>query len=101
MVDVEHPGTSRNVLMAALHLAVGDWNLEHHSPGRQIGVQVPVDLRPPNWPDHRGRQLLGDGADLDQASSSGRRRFGSRGHYRVPAFKWGVDAGGVELRIHQ
>ena len=50
LIDVERPGTSRNRLMAALHLAIGEWNLEHGSPGRQIGVLVPVNLRPLDWP---------------------------------------------------
>jgi NRPS condensation-like uncharacterized protein len=54
-VDVARPGTSRNVLMAALHLAIGDWNLEHGSPGRRIGVLVPANLRPEKWrPDSVG-----------------------------------------------
>jgi NRPS condensation-like uncharacterized protein len=47
----ERPGTSRNMLLAALHLAVGEWNLQHGTPGRQVGVLVPVDLRPDEWPD--------------------------------------------------
>ena len=49
VVDLERPGTSRNTLMAGLHLAIGQWNLEHGKPGRQIGVLVPVNLRPPEW----------------------------------------------------
>ena len=51
LLDVERPGTGRNTLMAALHLAIGQWNLEHGAPGRQIGVLVPVNLRPPEWPE--------------------------------------------------
>jgi NRPS condensation-like uncharacterized protein len=47
--SVERPGTSRNRLMAALHLAIGEWNREHGWPGRQIGVLAPVNLRPPEW----------------------------------------------------
>jgi len=43
-------GTERNVLMAALHMAIGDWNLQHGTPGRRIGVLVPANLRPPQWP---------------------------------------------------
>jgi NRPS condensation-like uncharacterized protein len=51
VVDVDRPGTSRNVLMAALHLAIGDWNLKRGTPGRRIGVLVPVNLRPQEWRD--------------------------------------------------
>ncbi len=40
---------SRNVLMAALHLAIGDWNLQHGRPGRRVGVLAPVNLRPRDW----------------------------------------------------
>jgi hypothetical protein len=43
-------GTERNVLMAALHMAIGDWNRQHGAPGRRIGVLVPVNLRPEQWP---------------------------------------------------
>jgi len=49
VVDGKRPGTSRNVLMAALHLAIGDWNLQHGTPGRRIGVLVPANLRPAQW----------------------------------------------------
>ena len=49
VVDVTRSGTSRNVLMAALHLAMGDWNLQHGTPGRRLHVLAPVDLRPPEW----------------------------------------------------
>jgi NRPS condensation-like uncharacterized protein len=55
MLDATRPGTSRNVLMAALHLAIGDWNLKHGVPGRRIGVLVPANLRPEEWePDRVG-----------------------------------------------
>lgn len=50
VVSDERPGTSRNVLLAGLHLAIGEWNLDHGTPGRQVGVLVPVDLRPAGWP---------------------------------------------------
>jgi NRPS condensation-like uncharacterized protein len=35
--------------MAALHLTIGDWNLQHGTPGRCISVLVPPNLRPPQW----------------------------------------------------
>ncbi len=46
------PGSERNVLMAALHLAIGDWNRQHGMPGWRIGVLEPANLRPPRWPQH-------------------------------------------------
>lgn len=49
VVESERSATSRSVLMAALHLAIGDWNLEHGTPGRRIGVLMPVNLRPERW----------------------------------------------------
>lgn len=49
MIDPERPGTSRNILLSALHLAIGEWNLLHGTPGHRIGVLVQVSLRPPHW----------------------------------------------------
>lgn len=49
VVDPERPHASGDVLMAALHLAIGQWNLEHYTPGRRVGVLKPVDLRPAGW----------------------------------------------------
>ena len=48
---------SRNVHMAALHLAIGEWNLQHGSPGRRVGVLAPVNLRPPEWDGRRVANL--------------------------------------------
>jgi NRPS condensation-like uncharacterized protein len=41
--------TVNDVLLAALHLAIADWNEEHATPCRRIGVLVPANLRPPEW----------------------------------------------------
>lgn len=41
-----------SVLMAALHLAIGDWNARHGAPARRIGVLVHADLRPAQWREH-------------------------------------------------
>jgi len=49
VVDVECPRNSTNVLMAALHLAIGQWNLQHGIAARRIGVLVQADLRPVGW----------------------------------------------------
>ena len=43
---------ARDTLIAALHLAIAEWNDEHDMPGRRIGVLVPVDLRPQELPEH-------------------------------------------------
>jgi NRPS condensation-like uncharacterized protein len=49
LVDVEHARNSTNVLMAALHLAIADWNEQHGEAGGRIGVLVAADLRPERW----------------------------------------------------
>lgn len=49
LVDVDHARNSTNVLMAALHLAIADWNEQHDVAGGRIGVLVAADLRPPRW----------------------------------------------------
>lgn len=72
VLDFERPGTSRNTLMAGLHLAIGQWNLEHGTPGRQIGVLVPVDLRPPDWPAAK----IGNLSVTARVSTSRRHRSG-------------------------
>ena len=41
-----------SILMAALHLAIGDWNGRHGAPPRRIGVLVHADLRPAHWREH-------------------------------------------------
>ena len=38
-----------DVLIAALHLAVDDWNAQHAAPSRRISVLSHTDLRPPAW----------------------------------------------------
>lgn len=48
-VDVTRSHTSTNVLMAALHLAIDEWNLEHGARGRLISALVQANLRPPEW----------------------------------------------------
>lgn len=72
VIDRQHPGTSRNRLMGALHLAIGDWNLEHGAPGRRIGVLVPVNLRPAHWPE----ATIGNFSLTARVSTSRRHRSG-------------------------
>lgn len=47
LVHFDHPGTSTDVLLAALHLAIGAWNAEHGRPGGRFSVLVSANLRPP------------------------------------------------------
>ncbi len=70
VASTEHPGTSRNILMAALHLAIGDWNLAHGQPGRRVGVLVPVNLRPDDWRHER----VGNFSVTARVSTSRRHR---------------------------
>lgn len=72
VVSPERPGTSRNVLLAGLHLAIGDWNLQHGTPGRRVGVLVPVNLRPPDWPD----EIIANFSVTARVSTSRRHRSG-------------------------
>jgi NRPS condensation-like uncharacterized protein len=70
IIDAGHPGTSRNVLLAALHLAIRDWNRLHGTPVHRIGVLVQVNLRPPEWPD----QTIGNFSVTARVSTSRRHR---------------------------
>jgi len=49
LVDTASSGPSSGVLMTALHLAMGEWNLEHGTPGRRLHVLSPANLRRPGW----------------------------------------------------
>jgi len=74
VANIHRPGTARNVLLAGLHLAIGEWNLDHGTPGRRIGVLVPVDLRPDNW----RHEVVGNFSVTARVSSSRRHRSGAR-----------------------
>ena len=74
VANVHRPGTARNLLLAALHLTIGEWNADHGAPGRRIGVLVPVDLRPDDWPD----DLIGNFSVTARISTSRRHRSGPR-----------------------
>lgn len=52
VVGVEHGRAGTDVLMAALHLAIAEWNAAHGADGGRIGVLVQADLRPPDWRHH-------------------------------------------------
>ena len=45
-------GTTRDALIAALHLTIAEWNEQRGIEGRRIGVLVPVDLRSADLPEH-------------------------------------------------
>lgn len=70
VVDPRRPGTSRNLLLTALHLAAGDWNRQHGSPGGRIGVLVPADLRPDTW----AREPIANFSVTARVSTSRRHR---------------------------
>lgn len=72
--NVHRQGTARNVLLAGLHLAIGEWNLDHGTPGRRIGVLVPVDLRPDDW----RHEVVGNFSVTARVSTSRRHRSGHR-----------------------
>lgn len=70
VMEAASPGTTRDVLLAALHLAIGHWNLEHGAPGRRVGVLVPVNLRSPEWPE----ETVGNFSVTARVSTSRRHR---------------------------
>lgn len=70
VVDRHRPDATRNALLAGLHLAIGQWNQLHGTPGRRIGVLVPVDLRPPEWP----KETMGNFSVTARVSTSRRHR---------------------------
>ena len=74
VANIHRQGTARNVLLAGLHLAIGEWNLEHGTPGRRIGVLIPVDLRPPDW----RHEVVGNFSVTARVSTSRRHRSGAR-----------------------
>ncbi|MDQ6615390.1 MAG: condensation domain-containing protein [Actinomycetota bacterium] len=41
--------TVNDVLVAALHLTIAEWNTQHRISCRRIGVLVPANMRPPEW----------------------------------------------------
>lgn len=68
------PTIENDLLMAALHRAIGTWNAAHGSPGHRISVLAPTDLRPAGWPD----ELVGNFSVTTRVSTS-RRHRGSLG----------------------
>jgi len=72
IAEVERAHPDRNVKMAALHLAIGQWNLEHDAQSRQIAVLVPTSLRPDEW----AGDVVGNFSVTARVSTSRRERSG-------------------------
>src|SRR5207244_1950840 len=76
------PGATVNdVLLAALHLAIAEWNAEHGAPCERIGIMMPVNLRPPE----RRNALVGNFSSFVSVATDradGRRAGARRGHDR-------------------
>ena len=72
IAKVERAHPDRNVLMAALQLAIGQWNREHGERARQIAVLVPTSLRPDEWPGG----VVGNFSVTARVSTSRRERSG-------------------------
>jgi NRPS condensation-like uncharacterized protein len=49
LVTKDLPGTVNDVLIAALNLAIADWNEDHGAGAGRIAVMVPVNMRPSDW----------------------------------------------------
>jgi NRPS condensation-like uncharacterized protein len=70
LVHFDHPGTSTDVLLAALHLAIASWNAEHGRPGGRISVLVSANLRSSELP----QRAVGNFSTTARVSTSRRRR---------------------------
>ena len=75
LVDLDHPGTVNDVLVAALNLTVDRWNAEHGAPCRRVSVLVPANLRPAAWRD----EVVGNFTLLTRLSTTARQRATRRG----------------------
>ena len=70
LVQGARPATVNDVLLAALHLAIADWNAQHGTVCRRIGVLVPSNLRPKEWRE----EIVGNFSLPARISSSRRNR---------------------------
>lgn len=70
LVALEHAGSVNDVLVAALHLAVADWNRSHGAPTRRVAVLVPSNLRPQEWRE----EAVGNFSLPARISTGGRHR---------------------------
>lgn len=72
IAEVERAHPDRNVLMAALQLAIGEWDLARGEPARQVCVLVPTSLRPDEW----SPEVVGNFSVTARVSTSRRERSG-------------------------
>ncbi len=70
LIDLDHPGTVNDVLVAALNLAVERWNGEHAARCRRVSVLVPVNLRPAAW----RNEVVGNFTLLTRLSTTAHQR---------------------------
>src|SRR5262249_2466452 len=63
--------TVNDLLVAAFHLAIAEWNDEHHAPCGRIGIMMPVNLRAPQ----RRNEIVGNFSSFVSVSTeAGDRR---------------------------
>lgn len=72
LVELDHPGTVNDLLLAALNLAVDSWNAEHGARCGRVSVLLPANLRPQAW-----RQEVVGNFTLMARISTGRRHRAS------------------------
>jgi NRPS condensation-like uncharacterized protein len=70
LVDLDHPGTVNDVLLAALNLAVAGWNADRGAPCGRVSVLVPANLRPRAW----RQEVVGNFTLMARVSTSRRHR---------------------------
>lgn len=70
LVQGERPGSVNDALLAALHLAIADWNGRHGAACRRVAVLVPSNLRPSAWRD----EAVGNFSLPARISTSSRQR---------------------------
>jgi NRPS condensation-like uncharacterized protein len=67
---VDTPGTVNDVLLAALTLAVAEWNAKHGRSTGRVSVLMPVNLRPREW----WEEVLGNFTLMVRVVTSARQR---------------------------
>lgn len=70
LVELRHPGTVNDLLLAALNLAIADWNADQGAPCGRVSVLVPANLRPRAWRD----EVVGNFTLMARVSTSPRHR---------------------------
>ncbi|HEX2275112.1 MAG TPA: hypothetical protein VHG90_14685, partial [Acidimicrobiales bacterium] len=70
LVHLDHAGTLNDLLLAALNLAIGGWNVEHGARCGRVSVLVPANLRPRAW----RQEVVGNFTLMARVSTSPRHR---------------------------